>query len=488
MAQAQIALESGQDQEALYMVMPLLDRDLGRSQDYSLVLETLSRSESPEKVIGYFVRIPRTFRSKNQDSLVALAYLQLAQKYANIDDRESEGAALLQVLRYRPDDLYANNQMRLRVLGQDNARVYSDRLRLFSKESVLPENSRFLRFNAKVIPDLLASSIWNRSTARPVIAALVWAYPQSKEVENLLLELEERFPGDAELDVRYHLGELYQRRGEWQEAARVYAGDAGSFDSLRNLFLICKERPFVCDPAAVTLAATVVDRAKRQSLEVGDVCLSQNYLGSYCSQADLQSGVEPDASYHVGGFGRFPANARWGPNLLPNSAFRTWDNLHKPTGWLIEDMHYGNGSGAFAGGSDRLYGTVDNGMVRLFGFWGLSPYSSIGLRVGVGSGFDGVRLQPGNKYSLSVEYLTEANASPVLTLWTPSFWPICNSSSNTPAPKLSEVQLPPTRGLWVVTSLSLCPSGDSETIIAPAVRLWSPGSVWVRRISVQEGK
>jgi Tfp pilus assembly protein PilF len=66
---------------------------------------------------------------------VALAHLQLAQEYAGTGDWRLVETQLLQVLRYRPDDLYANYLMRALVLDkQGDVGTYVERLRQFSKD------------------------------------------------------------------------------------------------------------------------------------------------------------------------------------------------------------------------------------------------------------------------------------------------------------------------------------------------------------------
>jgi hypothetical protein len=86
-----------------------------------------------------------------------------------------------------------------------------------------------------VIPDLIVGLV---RYGRSVIAALVWWYPRSEEVEDLL-ELEEQFPEIA-VDVRYLLRPVPAAViGKSCMLMLVMPGP----DSLRTLLLICEKHP-----------------------------------------------------------------------------------------------------------------------------------------------------------------------------------------------------------------------------------------------------
>ena len=247
---ARIALASGQDQAALDWLTPLLTEALDRPQHYSLVIFTLSRVGSPQEAIDYFQRIPEAYRRADQNHSAALAYLRLAQAHTASAAWQHREAALLEVLRYRASDLYANNQMRRLVSGrQGDVQAYTDRLIFFSTEAILADNPGFVPYIAETVADLVADGVWDQRTVQRVISALVWRYPQSEEIEQLLFDLGDQYPDSTVLTVDYYLGELYSRRGEWQEAGAANARQSrdGHFDSLRRLSEICQSQPEVCD-------------------------------------------------------------------------------------------------------------------------------------------------------------------------------------------------------------------------------------------------
>lgn len=484
---ARIALDSGQDQAALEWLTPLLTDALDRPQDYSLVMDTLSRSGSPQVAIDYFQRIPEAYRLADQNLSAALAYLRLAQAHAALAAWQDREAALLEVLRYHASDLYANNQMRRLVsVRQGDVQAYTERLIFFSMEAVLPDNPGFVPYIVETIPDLLGDGVWDQSTARRVISALVWRYPQSEEIEQLLYELKDQYPDSTVLTVDYYLGELYSRRGEWREALIAYTRQSkhGHFDSLRRSSEICQSQPEACDLPRASLTAQMADLISARWADVSKACLSENGPGLRCALLDSKYDEQADLRLVSEALGKPLEEIRLGPNLLPNPTFRDWDNLQKPDGWRLMNMHYGPGRGAFAWGRDLIGGPQDGEAVRLAGFWGVRAYSSVGLRPWRGSYISEVPLRSHSQYVLTLDYMTEDGEDMTLTLWNPLSLPLCNLPPG--QPDSPEISLPDTRGLWIRAYLLLCTPSGPQNPFSPAVRLWSPGNMWVHSVSLRE--
>jgi tetratricopeptide (TPR) repeat protein len=134
-----------------------------------------------------------------------------------------EQRALERARWLRPSDLYANYhlwQSAVQAGDGESAQVYRETLTDFSLEAISPADERLLDFAVQVIPALMEEGLWSWQKTLYTVAFLVSRHHQVDSVEELLRQLIGRYPTEPEW--YFYLGELYQRRGECEQADALY--------------------------------------------------------------------------------------------------------------------------------------------------------------------------------------------------------------------------------------------------------------------------
>ena len=150
-------------------------------------------------------------------------FLKEYQAKTQVGRSEEALNALRKAARLRPFDLATNYHLwQLAMVDSHSvaADEYAERLVRFSSEAVQLESERLDAFTLAAIPDLVAHGLWSIERTENIVGYWVWRYSESSSLESLLHKLTAQFPQNAQL--WYLLGELYDRRGQPDQASRFY--------------------------------------------------------------------------------------------------------------------------------------------------------------------------------------------------------------------------------------------------------------------------
>jgi tetratricopeptide (TPR) repeat protein len=184
------------------------------SQNLLLYLDAqtaLNRNNDYESVIALYETHPPLSSTPQLSDTIALAYIVRGTP----DD-------LARAQKLRPGDLYASYHLwkdAKEVGDLQSATNFSDTLRYFPLEAIMPTDELLLEYTTAVIPTLLDEGIWDQEKASNVLAVLVWRYA-TEAVHTLLEQLVESYP--EEPIWPFYLAELYHREGHLDQASAAY--------------------------------------------------------------------------------------------------------------------------------------------------------------------------------------------------------------------------------------------------------------------------
>jgi len=235
--------------DALEALTPRVRQDPMLYQD---VLTAFSYGGHSEEVIALYEAFPPLEHTQVISDVVALAYLERDEGVA----KRSGDVTLARVAMLRPGDLYVNYQRWRAAIAAGNVEAvaaYSETLAYFPLEAVHPADERLLDYATEVIPALLEEGLWDREKTLNVLSFLVWQHNQATSVEQLLKRLIEHYPTEPEWS--FYLAELYQRRGDLDQAKAMYQRvlevDPGYAEAYLRLGMVaparCEEQGASCE-------------------------------------------------------------------------------------------------------------------------------------------------------------------------------------------------------------------------------------------------
>ena len=348
----------------------------GRSTNPFLYYDTVLANllaENDESVMTLTAQSPELIsRSTLRDEVVAIFLTEYQAKARN--GRADEAlSALRMAARLRPFDLATNHHLwQLAMADSDSvsAHQYDERFVRFSSEALQLENERLDAFTLTAVPDLVAHGLWSIERTENIVGYWVWRYSESSSLESLLRKLTAQFPQNAQL--WYLLGELYDRRGQPDQASRSYRQSLQVRADYRPAELRLKELSAASGTGAANLG---------KGDPTGDAQLVADLLG-----------LSPEA-------------VRLGPNLIQGDLF-TNSSTEKPEGW-----GYGVYAGAkndwqFVAGRDA---DERSGSMRLVNLWW--PLKHDGPDVGPYAEYGGGSFAAPEWLALSLDYRVQGLSS-----------------------------------------------------------------------------
>lgn len=203
------ALEAAQLAQSLAPNDPLTYLTLGDVHDHN---------GNVEQAIRYY----EAGLAGNRRAKLTVNYLQLADQLWR--NKEQEAAAAIwrdKVIGTGYGDLYANWRLAQYYAGdKETSEIYKEGVRYFPLESVAASPDRRLdRYQAAAFMGAVEIGLWERQKLLNIVGYRVWQ-DQSQATEYLLRSLLSKNPDDA--DLRFYLGEMYHRRGDWEQADIAY--------------------------------------------------------------------------------------------------------------------------------------------------------------------------------------------------------------------------------------------------------------------------
>ena len=101
-----------------------------------------------------------------------------------------------------------------------DAETYHHRLMYFPAEAVSDREPGLLDLVFEIFPVLASDDLWGGVRSQNVAAYWVWQIPETQSLEVLLHSMVDRFPDEG--NWAYYLGELYDRRGQREQAETYY--------------------------------------------------------------------------------------------------------------------------------------------------------------------------------------------------------------------------------------------------------------------------
>ena len=212
-ASARVAIAAGDANREVLMLQPMVRRIEADPLVYETWLVGLSVTGRASEVQRWYGATGAGWHTGAMSDTLALTYLDTARPFVEMNDRNTAIPFLLQVLRFRPADLYANWCLsRWAEQDGDNRRAanYRRQLEWFPIEAVAPANERLLEYVGEAIPALLEARIWDKEETVRVVSFLVWQAPEAEAVRRLLETLAIRYPSKPIWSDL--LGEMDRRR------------------------------------------------------------------------------------------------------------------------------------------------------------------------------------------------------------------------------------------------------------------------------------
>lgn len=411
-------------------------------------------------------------------------YLRQAERLWTNGD-QAQAAAIWQdkVRDFDYVSLYANGRLARYYAADPNAaRHYENGVRHFPLAGVAaPPDCRLDEYQAQAFMDAVAGGLWTRETLLNVVAYRTWQ-DQSQATERLLHLLLNQRPNDA--DLRFYLGELYQRRGDPGQAETAYRQvldlDRTYAPAYFRLGMVAEMRcqaPACADRQEALawyeqyhkLAPT--DPVGLRKLAEVATALDRPEAASW--QAELEA--QTDGRYSVAEITGLPVEqVKLGPNLVENSRFETWSGI-SPTGWRY-GTYLGqpdSTGGLYIAGEDTLAGDEAR-PARIITLWGGTlPDGTITYAEYVGPD---VSVGP-TKYLVSLTYrswgFTEGSGF--------IFW---GDYTRPDGLILLHNELPATQGQWRVSHFLV--AGPAEAArITPLVRNWGVGQLEILALTIR---
>jgi tetratricopeptide (TPR) repeat protein len=439
-----------------------------------------------------------------------------------------------------PGNLYALYRLAgvHQELGDEKqAERYEERLRYFELESVeVPMDFRLAAFQGRAMAGLMEEGIWEREKLLNVISYQVWQFAEGVRglmTERLLETVLERRPEDA--DVLFYRAELYQRRGELDQAKEAYqqvlAADTEYAQAYLRLGSVAEERGSggAGEQGIEDLmeAAAWYDRYHEVAPDdllglkwLAEVCGALEGAGvedSSCRAAaermrtaDEERRGQREEGADETGEGETPAavmsevlaertddrrivaelldvpvdDVNLGPNLVENGGFEAW-NEGSPEEWEWSDMFSREpfNRATFAGGAERLLPYEEGRSARVDGLWVQELESNSPARAGFWHSAE-ISVEGRTPHMVSFCYSTDGIANDDrVAIWL---------SDNRDASWRSNLWLTNTRGGWINFVAIAWSRSAGKGEVRPLIRSFGAGSlrvddVQIRSIELSEG-
>lgn len=299
-------------------------------------------------------------------------YLQMADRLWADGDLDKASAIWQNKVRgIGYGDLYANWRLAQYYAGDEEiVSHYREAVRYFRLESVAPPpDPRLTTYQAQAILGTVTEGLWSRETLLNVVSYRVWQ-DQANGTEDLLKTLVAAIPDDA--DLGFYLGELYHRRGDWQQAEAAYQKvldvKPGHSPAYLRLGMVAEQRQAL--PEAIIWYKQYYKMAPDDLLALRKLTEINEALGTFEAK-ELRSELEKRTD------GRYvaaklldvtPEQVELGPNLVKNGDFEEWQN-GVPVGWRLGSYLGANGHGGiYIAGVDTL--VSDKKAARIAGLRG----------------------------------------------------------------------------------------------------------------------
>ena len=375
-----------------------------------------------EAIVDLYEQVPVPQLTDSISETIANAYLKVG---------DSDAPA--QILELRPNDLWATYHRWLQDRQEGKAagaEQFALSLGRFSLDAISPAND--IRFNAalQTMPELFDQGIWDLHTLRSVVAYLVWRASDRPALENLLNTLSTRYP-DSEIWPLY-MGELYQRNGDLDAAAAMYA-HAQSLNP--------------------------------QSAAVATYGIREDF-GRATSDSDA------DLEFVATALGIDPREIQIGPSLIENSGFDRWQG-DTPEGWRFETYMGGDSDNAvYVTGQDS--NPPDTSVARILALRG--GMLSDGTMT-LGEYWGPQIVADGSRYLVTITYRSDG-----FTEGTPLI--IFGNYSQAGGEILLLETLMATQAT-TETARFLTPASTPGTPLVPVIRNWGNGQLWIESIEVR---
>jgi len=472
-ATGRVLLAQGNADAASTAMEPLVGLTARNSLLFQDMLIAFSHSEAPDRAVTLYETSAPTRPNSIISDTVTLAYLA-----------EGGRDALQRALVLRPSDLCANFAMwKESYLSGDTASsvMYSDRLRHFATEAILPTDQLLLDRALTVVPALIEHGIWPTTTLQSTISFWSWRYSDALALDTLLLDLVRRSPDDARW-LEY-LGELSTGAGRLDEAAALYR-DILELEPENDMAMlglaVATESIARASPGnsrgQLAEAAEWYERYRQAAPE--DVLgldrlatilaeIEHSDAGRY--QALLQDST--DARRIAAHLMDLPVNrVTVDANLVANPQFTSWDAGHPVNWWPRYYLGPERDKALFALGLDQ--GITGQLAVRLSAIW-TEPAPSGGVYAEyVGKSF---RVGSG-KYLVSIHFRAQVRGTNALFL--------VGDQTQPSGVVLIRTRLPDTGGVWRRLN-SIVDGPDGTAAVSPVIRNWGSGDLWVQSVEVR---
>jgi tetratricopeptide (TPR) repeat protein len=421
--QGYVLLHSHHDAEALESLLASIRANASDPFVYSAALRLLCQRGEIARALELLTTSPPEQMSVELADYVTLLYLQQGH-----DD------AWGKIVLLKPADLYAHYRLWERAsASQDQAGAgqHHQALQQFPQSALYPRAPELAELEWSLLPTFYARGLWSPQFMGRVLSDLVWQKPTSTALERALQTLVNDYPLEQQWTLL--LGQLYERRGQWDPAETAYrrALQAAPTQGLPRLRLALALNRRVASAYAVDgdlesayQLLTEYHRLAPQDTEClrALVSLSRRVdpLQTDVLQRKLDALVDPRqlAAAHLSVAAE---SIEIGPNLLANPGFEVWPEVGELYGWEPLDIsrYEFAGPALFIVGGDPcaldgansaridalwLVERADKGRPRA-GLWALNT--------ALGKVADFV-LEPGSRYLASIEYKSEDAG---LSLW-----------------------------------------------------------------------
>lgn len=455
--------------DAEKLINPLPDTVNFDPRDYLDLIKILDKTKTPDDVIDFFYRIPEGMKTVEINDLVALAFIRKFNLSNNL-------TYLYEAQKYRPVDLYVKNELYL----NNDKNVSLEELQKISIDALIPENEELLPWTLNAISSLYIENIWSGDYLEKALSILVWKYPDSRDLQGLLVYLQKEKPLKNNL-LNYYLGEIYYLENNNKGALEnfIIHADSGvdNIPSLERAIELCENEINLCSVQQTqTIKSELLSKLEEINSTLSAVCDGISPALN-CVVDRSANGLE---NYGYQNSFEF----KQGPNLIDNGNFIDWNNVNSPRYWRLLDYNFQNGEGAFLGGRYLANKIYEKYVVRISGLWATHPYSSFGLWYWRSSYAQGIKLDPKAVYILTLKYSTLNIGIKDLTIWTLGSLPVCDNQYM--RTRKSQISLPASNGAWIIAELRLCNQENKPVEINPMVRLWSAGDVLLSEISLRK--
>jgi tetratricopeptide (TPR) repeat protein len=469
------SLGVGDVDSATKILIPLINQAIFNPLLYQDALSAFSMSGEFDAVVDLYEHAPLPEPTQAMSDTVALAYLE---------QRNQTESRLANIYCLRPDDLYANYHLwQIAVANGDGqaAATHSKTLIFFPLSAISPTDDRLLNYAVEVMPSLLEQELWDRPRLLNVISFLVWQHNDVPAVMYLLQRLIALYP--AEPEWPFYLGELYQRRGDWQRAEQTYlqvlSVDSGYLQAYLRLGMVsegkCRTQRVACKNLA-----TAADWYRRyHELAPNDIMGLYKLVELYevlghaeaaTLREELIAGTD-DNRIVAELLGVPVETVELGENLVLNGDFEEWNDV-TPQAWRLGTyLGQSRKEGLYVAGKDSL--TEGVRAARILTLWGGGvPDGSTTYAEYIADAF----LTEPKKYFISLRYASQYSDGAGLVY--------LGEYTQADGLVLIHSALPHTDAQWVYIHI-LTDTSSHSTIVIPLVRNWGVGQLWINALKIR---